>query len=129
MSVLVFLGLTAFLAYCDWRHRAVPRSVCMAGAALGMIFAPTAWYLVGIVVGFAVALLADLPMGDVAVGGMLGAWLGIEHTLLVWVIALLAGNVIWAAWEDRLIDWPGEWPFTPLLLVPACAIVLTKGGW
>jgi len=83
--------------------------------------------LVGIVVGAVVALLADLPMGDAATAGMIGAWLGMEHTLLVWIIALLAGNVIWALWEDRLIDWPGDWPFTPLLLIPACAIVLGRG--
>lgn len=129
MSVLVFLGLAAFLAYCDWRHRAVPRFVCVGGAALGMVFAPTPWYLIGVVIGFTVALLADLPLGDVAVGGMLGAWLGIEGTLLTWLLALLVGNIVWAMWEDRLINWPGEWPFTPLLLAPACAIVLTKGGW
>jgi prepilin signal peptidase PulO-like enzyme (type II secretory pathway) len=129
MSVLVFLGVAAFLTVCDWRHRAVPRSVCVAGTALGMIFAPSLWYLVGVVIGFTIALLADLPTGDVAVGGMIGAWLGIDGTLLAWMVALLTGHLIWACWESRWINWPGEWPFTPLLLVPACAIVLVKGGW
>lgn len=127
MSVLLFLGLAVVLAYCDWRKRTVPRIVCVGGAMLGMVFAPSPWYLLGIVAGVVAGLLADLPMGDVAVGGMLGAWLGVEAIMLTWVLALLVGNVIWAAWEDQLIGWPGEWPFTPLLLVPACAIVLGKG--
>lgn len=127
MSVLVFLGLCALLALFDWKHRAVPRAVPIVGTIIAG--ALTVWSPLGIVVGIVVALLADLPMGDVAVGGMLGAWLGVEATLLVWILALLVGNIIWALWEDRMIDWPGEWPFTPLLLVPACAIVLAQGGW
>lgn len=127
MSVLVFLGLCALLALFDWKHRAVPRAVPIVGTIIAG--ALTVWSPLGIVAGVVVALLADLPMGDVAVGGMLGAWLGVEATLLVWVLALLVGNLIWALWEDRMIDWPGEWPFTPLLLVPACAIVLAQGGW
>lgn len=126
MSVLVFLGLCALVALCDWKHRAVPRALPILGATLAGVFVGP-WVFAGIVIGFVVALVADLPAGDVIVGGMLGAWLGIEGTLLTWVIALLAGNVIWALWEDRIIDWPGEWPFTPLLLVPACAIVLSRG--
>ena len=129
MSVLVFLGLAAFLAYCDWRHRAVPRIVCVGGVVLGTLFAPSPWYVTGIVVGAVIGMLAGLPSGDVMVGAMLGSWLGIEGTVLAWIVALLAGHIVWALWEDRMIDWPGEWPFTPLLLVPACAIVLVKGGW
>lgn len=127
MSVLVFLGLCTLLALFDWKHRAVPRAVPIIGTVLAASLA--VWSPLGIVVGVVVALLADLPMGDAAVGGMLGAWLGVETTLLVWILALLVGNIIWALWEDRMIDWPGEWPFTPLLLVPACAIVLAQGGW
>lgn len=128
MSVVIFLGLCALIVLCDWKHRAVPRALPILGAVLaGVLVGP--WIVPGVCVGIATAMLADLPLGDVAVGGMLGAWLGVEVTLLVWVLALLVGNIIWAAWEDRLINWPGEWPFTPLLLVPSCVIVLAKGGW
>jgi len=127
MSVLIFVGLCALVALFDWKQRAIPRAVPIVGVVIAGGLA--VWSPLGIVVGVVAALLADLPLGDVAVGGMLGAWLGVEATLLVWVLALLVGNVIWALWEDRFIDWPGEWPFTPLLLVPACAIVLAKGGW
>lgn len=129
MSVLVFLGLCVVLACCDWKHRAVPRAVPLLGVVLAgvMLGVPLVTLIGGVVTGFAVALVADLPMGDVAVGGMLGAWLGVEATLLVWLLALMVGNIIWALWEDRMIEWPGEWPFTPLLLVPACAIVLVTG--
>lgn len=131
MSVLVFVGLAMLLMLCDWKHRAIPRAVPIIGAVVAAWSLPgSPLALVGsIAVGIVVALLADLPAGDMATGGMIGAWLGIESTLIVWVLALAVGNVIWAAWEDRLINWPGEWPFTPLLLVPACVIVLAKGGW
>lgn len=128
MSVSIFLSLCALVALFDWKYRAVPRAVPIVGAVLAGTMLG-GWAILGIVVGFVVALLADLPAGDAAVGAMLGAWLGVEATLLAWIIALLAGHIIWAAWEDRMIDWPGEWPFTPLLLVPACAIVLVQGGW
>jgi hypothetical protein len=130
MSVIVFLGLCAVLAGFDWKRRTVPRIVPIVGTVLAGALAVSLPVLVtGSVIGFVIALVADLPMGDVAVGAMLGAWLGAEDIILVWIVALLIGNMIWAAWEDRFINWPGEWPFTPLLLVPACAMVLIKGGW
>lgn len=128
MSVAIFLGLCGLVALCDWKHRAVPRMLPVIGTIFAGIFLAK-WAVLGVVIGCAVALLADLPPGDVMVGGMLGAWLGVEGTLLAWIVALLAGNIVWAMWEDRLINWPGEWPFTPLLLVPSCVIVLAKGGW
>lgn len=126
MPVLVFLGLCGLLALFDYQHRAVPRMLPLLGTVLAAVFLER-WAILGLLAGVVVGLVADLPAGDVMVGGMLGAWLGIEGTLLTWIVALLAGNIIWAMWEDRMIDWPGEWPFTPLLLVPACAIVLGKG--
>lgn len=126
MSVLIFLGLCALLALFDWKHRAVPRILPVLGTVLAAVVLER-WAILGLLAGVVVGVVADLPAGDVMVGGMLGAWLGVEGTLLAWIIALLAGNIVWAMWEDRMIDWPGEWPFTPLLLVPACAIVLGRG--
>lgn len=128
MSVAIFFGLCALVGLCDWKHRAVPRALPILGVTLAGVFLGK-WVFAGIAAGFVVALVAGLPTGDVAVGAMLGAWLGVEATLLVWIVALLAGNIVWAMWEDRMINWPGEWPFTPLLLVPSCVIVLAKGGW
>ena len=128
MSVLIFLGLCALLALFDWKHRAVPRILPVLGTVLAAVVLER-WAILGLLAGVVVGVVADLPAGDVMVGGMIGAWLGVEGTLLTWILALLVGNIIWAMWEDRMIDWPGEWPFTPLLLVPACVIVLTKGGW
>lgn len=131
MSVVIFLGLAALLALCDYKHRAVPRALPILGIVLASVFvnAPILGLIAGSLVGSAVAIMADLPLGDVMVATMLGTWLGVESILLVWVLALLMGNIIWAMHEDRLINWPGEWPFTPLLLVPACVIVVAQGGW
>lgn len=132
-AVPVFLILAAALAACDWQRRAVPRAVVLVGAALGAYFSPpTTWsvlltVMLGIVAGFMVALAAGLPSGDAAVGGMLGAWLGVELTLVVWSVALAWALLVWTLWEARRIDWPGEWPFTPFLLLPACVVLIGKG--
>jgi prepilin signal peptidase PulO-like enzyme (type II secretory pathway) len=131
MSVLVFLGIAALLMLCDYKHRAVPRALPILGTILGAYLTGFSAVTItaGIALGCGIAFVADLPLGDMAVGGMLGAWFGWEGTLLLWLIALGLGNIVWLLWEDRFIDWPGEWPFTPLLLVPACVIVLAQGGW
>lgn len=130
ISSMLFLGLCGVILCFDWQRRTIPRSVPIIGAVLGGVMSGVSYPGVvgGVMIGFATAILADLPIGDAAVGGMLGAWLGIEGTIWTWMSALLAGQVVWAVWEHRWIDWPGDWPFTPFLLVPACAIVFSRGG-
>lgn len=125
MSVMIFLGLCVILAAYDWKHRAVPRFVPVVGIVSAALL--ISWSPLGAVIGLGLAYVADVPLGDLAVSAMLGAWIGVEALLVTWIIATVGGIMVWTAWADHRIDWPGEWPFTPFLLVPACAIVLVQG--
>lgn len=129
-AVPVFLLLAAALVACDWRRRAVPRMVVIVGVALGWVIDTTVGpgeAVAGLVAGALIGLVADLPGGDVAVGGMLGVWLGVTGVLVTWTAALAAALCLWGLWGSRRIDWPGEWPFTPFLFLPACAVLIGKG--
>lgn len=128
MSVAVFLGLAALFTFLDWRWRAIPRVLPIVGAVLAGFLVP--FSPLGAALGVLAGVLADLPSGDLGYGGMLGAWLGVEGTIVVWTAALISAHVVWMLWEDGIIRaWPGDWPFIPFLTVPACAIVLGQGGW
>jgi hypothetical protein len=127
---MCFLGLCVIASALDYRLRSIPRALPILGAILAGLFVSNLVDLVaGVVIGVGTGVVADLPHGDQAMGGMLGAWLGAEGIIVTWILALLLGHVLWVLWDERMIDWPGEWPFIPFLTVPACVIVLLKGGW
>ena len=128
-ALLTFLALCGLMTVFDVRYRMVPVLFFGFGIGLAIGMMPLAFSAVGAGVGYLVALLADLPLGDRFAGVFFGIWLGWEAALMIWFAALLAGLLTWCLWEDRRVEWPGEWPFIPYLTIPACAIVLAKGGW
>lgn len=129
-ALLTFLALLGLMTVFDVRYRMVPVLFFGFGIGLAVGMIPLTLSVIGAVVGYGVGLLADLPWGDRFAGVLLGLWLGWESVLFIWFAALLAGLLTWLLWEDGFIaDFPGDWPFIPYLTVPACAIVLAKGGW
>lgn len=126
LSVPVFLALAGTVAVMDYYRRAVWRAIPIIGSLIGFWIWPE-WSWLGLVLGLTVPMVADLPLGDVWVGAMLGGWLGVTGTLLVWTFALSCGLGAWIGYREGWWAWPGDWPFTPFVLVPACAIVLTGG--
>lgn len=122
---VVFLGLAGAVAIMDYYRRAVWRAVPIVGALIGFWCWPE-WSWLGLLAGGAIPVVAGLPLGDVWVGAMLGGWLGLTGTIGVWFVALVAGLVVWIGYHEGWWAWPGDWPFTPFVLLPACAIVLAQ---
>lgn len=115
-SALVLLGTLVVLAGTDLSHRILPNVVIgpatVAGLALSIASEPLRWWVyvvsaVAVVAGlFALALAypGGMGMGDVKMGGMLGAFLGPYAALAVFVGALagaLVGGALMAVGRIR----------------------------
>ncbi len=104
-SALVLVSVLVALAGTDLEHRLLPNAIVfpatLAGLALAIAIDPARWWVyvvsaVGVAAGlFALALAypRGMGMGDVKMGGMLGAFLGPYAALAVFVGALLGGLV------------------------------------
>lgn len=115
-SALVLLGTLVVLAGTDLSHRILPNVVIgpatVAGLALSIASEPLRWWVyvvsaVAVAAGlFALALAypGGMGMGDVKMGGMLGAFLGPYAALAVFVGALagaLVGGALMAVGRIR----------------------------
>ncbi|CAN5267193.1 A24 family peptidase [soil metagenome] len=116
VSALVLICVLVALAGTDFEHRLLPNRIVAPAAVVGFILSvagdPGAWwvYLVSVlgVAGglFAVALAypGGMGMGDVKMGGMLGAFLGPYAVLAVFFGALvgaLVGGVLMAVGKTQ----------------------------
>lgn len=111
LSALVFIGVLIPLAGIDLEHRLLPNVIvgpaALAGLVLSVVVNPSGWwvYLVS-ALGVAGALFAlvlvypaGMGMGDVKMGGMLGAFLGPYAFLAVFagtLVGALTGGTLMA---------------------------------
>ena len=116
LPALVFIPVLIALAAIDLEHRLLPNVIvgpaALAGLALSILANPAGWWIYPL---FAVAIAGALftlalvypggmGMGDVKMGGMLGAFLGPYAALAVFLGALLgalAGGLLMAAGKMR----------------------------
>jgi leader peptidase (prepilin peptidase) / N-methyltransferase len=114
LSALVLIPVLVVLAGTDLEHQLLPNVIVgpavVVGFALSVFGNPDRWWVyvvsaVGVAAGlFALALLYPGGMGDVKMGGMLGAFLGPYAALAVFVGALigtLVGGILMAAGRIR----------------------------
>ena len=104
-SALVLIGVLISLAGTDLEHRLLPNVIVfpatLVGLALSIANDPSRWWVYVVsavaVAGGLFALVLAYPrgmgMGDVKMGGMLGAFLGPYAALTVFLAALLGGLV------------------------------------
>ena len=112
LSALVLISALIALAGTDLEHRLLPNAIvgptALVGYALSVLASPEGWWLyllsAGAVAGGLLLLALLYPggmgMGDVKMGGMLGAFLGPYAALAVFLGALcgaLAGGLLMAA--------------------------------
>lgn len=116
LSALVFVSGLVALAGIDLEHRLLPNVIVGPAAVAGLVLSgvsdPARWwvYLVSVVAvagglfALALAYPGGMGMGDVKMGGMLGAFLGPYAALAVFVGALagaLVGGLLMAAGKIR----------------------------
>ncbi len=112
LSALVLISALISLAAIDLEHRLLPNAIvgpaALVGFALSVLASPERWWLyllsAGAVAGGLLLLATLYPggmgMGDVKMGGMLGAFLGPYAALAVFLGALLgatSGGLLMAA--------------------------------
>ena len=116
LSALVLISALISLAGTDLEHRLLPNAIvgpaALVGFALSVLASPERWWLyllsAGAVAGGLLLLALLYPggmgMGDVKMGGMLGAFLGPYAALAVFLGALcgaLTGGLLMAAGKMR----------------------------
>jgi leader peptidase (prepilin peptidase) / N-methyltransferase len=112
LPMLVFISALISLAVIDLEHRLLPNAIvgptALAGLVLSILVNPAGWWtypLSAIAVAGALLVLAliypsGMGMGDVKMGGMLGAFLGPYAALAVFLGALIGavtGGLLMAA--------------------------------
>src|SRR5215203_7512688 len=112
LPALVFISALIPLAVIDLEHRLLPNAIVgpagLAGLVLSILANPAGWWTYPLsalaVAGFLLVLALLYPsgmgMGDVKMGGMLGAFLGPYAALAVFLAALLgavSGGLLMAA--------------------------------
>jgi leader peptidase (prepilin peptidase)/N-methyltransferase len=105
ISALVLVSVLVALAAIDLEHRLLPNVIvgpaALVGFALSVLASPSAWWVyllsalgvAGALFGLALAYPGGMGMGDVKMGGMLGAFLGPYAALAVFIGAL-AGALV-----------------------------------
>lgn len=109
----------------DHVRRAIWRPLPVIGLALAWQWS-TDWSWWGIMLGAALPMLSGLPIGDVWVGAMLGSWIGLTGIVFAWTFAHGAGIMLWCCYQYGVIGWPGDWPFTPFVIIPALIYTLIR---
>ena len=114
VSALVFVSVLVALAGTDLEHRLLPNAIVFPATAAGLVLSiaidPARWWVyllssVGVAAGLFALVLAyprGMGMGDVKMGGMLGAFLGPYAALAVFIGALVGavvGGVLMATGE------------------------------
>lgn len=105
LSALVLIGVLVALAGTDLEHKLLPNAIVfpatVVGLLLSVVLEPSRWWVYVLsTVGVAAALFAlaiarpgGMGMGDVKMGGMLGAFLGLYALLAVFLGALFGAMV------------------------------------
>lgn len=129
LSALVLIGTLVALAGIDLEHRLLPNVIvgpaAVAGFALSIVNNPGDWwvYLVSAVAvsgglfALAIAYPGGMGMGDVKMGGMLGAFLGPYAALAVFLGALLGSVSAGVLMAAGRIDRRAALPFGVFLAV------------
>jgi leader peptidase (prepilin peptidase) / N-methyltransferase len=101
LPALVFISALISLAVIDLEHRLLPNAIvgptALAGLILSILANPAGWWIyplsaiavAGALLGLALIYPSGMGMGDVKMGGMLGAFLGPYAALAVFLGALL----------------------------------------
>jgi leader peptidase (prepilin peptidase)/N-methyltransferase len=101
LHALVFISALISLAVIDLEHRLLPNVIVGPAALVGLVLSiladPADWWIYplsaiavsGALVGLALVYPAGMGMGDVKMGGMLGAFLGPYAALAVFLGALI----------------------------------------
>jgi leader peptidase (prepilin peptidase) / N-methyltransferase len=101
LSALVLISALIVLAVIDLEHRLLPNVIvgpaALAGLVLSILANPAAWWIyplsalavAGALLLLALAIPGGMGMGDVKMGGMLGAFLGPYAALAVFLGAVL----------------------------------------
>ncbi len=122
-AVLILLILAA--TWSDLRTRRIPNVVTVAGAAAGFVLhvlnggTAGAWTsIAGALVGFALFvvffLAGGMGAGDVKLFAAIGALLGPQSTLLVFVLTGLIGGLV-AVVVARRSGWKSTLPYGPVI--------------
>ena len=116
LSALVFILALISLAVIDLEHRLLPNVIvgpaALAGLVLSILADPAGWWIyplsaiavAGALLGLALIYPSGMGMGDVKMGGMLGAFLGPYAALAVFLGALIGavtGGLLMAAGKMR----------------------------
>jgi leader peptidase (prepilin peptidase) / N-methyltransferase len=123
LAALVFILILIALAAIDLEHRLLPNAIVgpatLAGLALSVLADPGGWWkyplsavvMAGALLGLALVYPGGMGMGDVKMGGMLGAFLGPYAALAVFLGAMLgaiAGGLLMVTGKVR---WRSALPF------------------
>jgi leader peptidase (prepilin peptidase)/N-methyltransferase len=116
LSALVFISALISLAVIDLEHGLLPNAIvgpaALAGLVLSILANPAGWWtfplsaiaVAGALLGLALIYPSGMGMGDVKMGGMLGAFLGPYAALAVFLGAVLGavtGGLLMAAGKMR----------------------------
>ena len=101
LPALVFISALISLAFIDLEHRLLPNVIvgpaALAGLVLSILANPAGWWIyplsaiavAGALLGLALIYPSGMGMGDIKMGGMLGAFLGPYAALAVFLAALI----------------------------------------
>ena len=129
LSALVLTGTLVALAGIDLEHRLLPNVIvgpaAVAGLALSILGNPGAWWVYpvsavavsGGLFALAIAYPGGMGMGDVKMGGMLGAFLGPYAALAVFLGALVGSVTAGVLMAVGRIDRRAALPFGVFLAV------------
>ena len=105
LSALVLIGVLVALAGTDLEYGLLPNAIVFPAAVVGLVLSvalePSRWWVyvvstigvAGALFALAIARPGGMGMGDVKMGGMLGAFLGLYALLAVFLGALLGAVV------------------------------------
>lgn len=134
VSALVLIGVLIALAGTDLEYRLLPNAIVVPATVVGLVLSvalePSRWWVYAVsTVGVAGALFAlaiarpgGMGMGDVKMGGMLGAFLGLYALLAVFLGALFGAVVAGVLVATGKMRWGSALPFG-VFLAPAGVLV------
>jgi leader peptidase (prepilin peptidase)/N-methyltransferase len=123
LPALVFISALISLAVIDLEHRLLPNVIvgpaALAGLVLSILANPAGWWtyplsaiaVAGALLGLALIYPSGMGMGDVKMGGMLGAFLGPYAALAVFLGALIGAVTCGLLIAAGKVQWRSALPF------------------